>query len=142
LGWFWRTHFFECANAEPIAALLGLSARWTGMSATLKQYSAGVEVCGRGPEFDPRTDTIGRVHARRLRKKLEEYYTRKGEGDPVIIEVPQGHYIVEVRSIHSTRQVFSAELPRSPTGSVGEVPRRAAALSREAERVTVVSQLA
>ena len=40
----------------------------------LKEYALGVEVFGRGADFDPRIDTIVRTHARRLRAKLEEYY--------------------------------------------------------------------
>ena len=34
----------------------------------------GVEVFGKEASFDPRTDTIVRTEARRLRHKLAEYY--------------------------------------------------------------------
>ena len=46
----------------------------------LKEYSVGLEVFNRGPSFDPHTDTIVRVHARRLRKRLDEYATRLKAG--------------------------------------------------------------
>jgi predicted ATPase len=59
----------------------------------LKEYALGVEVFGRGADFDPRIDTIVRTHARRLRAKLEEYYRGDGAGDPIVIEVPKGHYV-------------------------------------------------
>jgi predicted ATPase len=58
----------------------------------LKEYSLGVEVFDRGDSFDPRTDTIVRVQARRLRFKLNDYYHAQGQFDPVVIEVPTGRY--------------------------------------------------
>ena len=41
----------------------------------------GVDVFGRGPDFDPRADTIVRVQARRLRAKLHEFYAVEGHAD-------------------------------------------------------------
>ena len=40
-----------------------------GAADSLKEYAVGVEVFGRGESFDPRTDTIVRVQARRLRAR-------------------------------------------------------------------------
>ena len=45
-----------------------------GKAGELKEYSLGVDVFGRGEQFDAKLDTIVRVQARRLRQKLEEYY--------------------------------------------------------------------
>ena len=59
----------------------------------LKEYTIGVDVFDRGPDFDPRIDTIVRVQARRLRAKLEDYYRREGAADPVIVDMPRGHYL-------------------------------------------------
>ena len=50
------------------------------------------DVFDHGPAFDPRTDTIVRVQARRLRGKLKDYYLAQGQFDPVLIEVPTGRY--------------------------------------------------
>src|SRR5437879_12833284 len=41
-----------------------------GRSTELKEYVIGVHVFGKEPSFDPRTDPIVRVQARRLRAKL------------------------------------------------------------------------
>jgi hypothetical protein len=41
----------------------------------LKEQLVGVEVFDRKGDYDPRTDPIVRVEARRLRSKLKEYYT-------------------------------------------------------------------
>ncbi len=45
-----------------------------GREQTLKEYLLGVEVFDRSPSFDPRTDTIVRVEAGKLRKRLDAYY--------------------------------------------------------------------
>jgi len=44
-----------------------------GRSENLKEYSIGVEVFDREDSFDPRTDPIVRVQARRLRARLTRY---------------------------------------------------------------------
>ncbi len=63
----------------------------------LKEYTLGVDVFGRGDDFDPRLDTIVRTHARRLRARLDEYYQGQGCTDPIAIEMPKGHYQPVVR---------------------------------------------
>ena len=59
-----------------------------------KEYTIALEVFKRGSEFDPRTNSIVRVHAKRLRTKLQEYYETEGKSDPVFIDLPKGHYRV------------------------------------------------
>jgi TolB-like protein/Tfp pilus assembly protein PilF len=58
----------------------------------LKEYLLGVEVFDRKPDYDPRTDPIVRVEARRLRSKLQEYYEHNGKDSQVHIELPKGGY--------------------------------------------------
>ena len=48
-----------------------------GKGDSLKEYAVGVQVFGRDAGFDPRTDPVVRVQARRLRARLERYYTRR-----------------------------------------------------------------
>ena len=69
-----------------------------GNAEGLKEYSLGVEVFDRGESFDARTNTIVRVQARRLRRKLKEYYDTEGQTDPVVIELPKGHYAATFRT--------------------------------------------
>lgn len=61
--------------------------------ARLKEYAVAVEVFDRDPSFDPKTDNIVRVEARRLRKKLKEYYDDEGRQDPIRIELPGPGYL-------------------------------------------------
>lgn len=64
-----------------------------GEEDSLKEYTIGVEVFDRGPEFDPKTDGVVRTQAGLLRRHLERYYAGEGRHDPILIVVPKGHYI-------------------------------------------------
>jgi hypothetical protein len=59
----------------------------------LKESTVGLAVFNRGPGYDPKVDPIVRVEARRLRARLEAYYSRDGAGDEVRIGLPKGGYI-------------------------------------------------
>src|SRR5213593_28397 len=63
-----------------------------GRSDQLKEYVIGVQVFGKEQSFDPRTDPIVRVQARRLRARLVRYYREEGGADEWIIELPKGGY--------------------------------------------------
>ena len=58
----------------------------------LKEYVIGVQVFGKEESFDPRTDPIVRVQARRLRAKLVHHYREEGRADELIIDLPKGGY--------------------------------------------------
>src|ERR1700688_4463439 len=78
----------------------------------LKEYQIATEVLGRSGGFDPQSDSTVRVQAGRLRVKLEEYYSREGPDDAVLVELPKGSYAL-------TFQV------RTPSTTLAEVPQRA-----------------
>lgn len=61
-------------------------------SGEVKEYTIGVESLGRGPDYDPKVDTVVRVEVLRLRQKLAEYYKSEGAGDPILVGIPKGHY--------------------------------------------------
>src|SRR5436190_10071564 len=64
----------------------------SGRASELKEYVIGVQVFRKEDSFDPRTDPIVRVQARRLRAKLVQYYREEGATDPLTIELPKGGY--------------------------------------------------
>ncbi len=64
-----------------------------GQSEVLKEPLLGVDVFQRGADFDPRSDNVVRVEARRLRKRLQEYYLTEGTGATVLIDLPTGGYV-------------------------------------------------
>jgi TolB-like protein/Flp pilus assembly protein TadD len=64
----------------------------SGRGGDLKEYVIGVQVFGKEASFDPRTDPIVRVQARRLRTRLARYYEDEGNLDEVIVDLPKGGY--------------------------------------------------
>ena len=85
----------QFANAPSMGKMLRFVVEHAleGTADRLKEYTLGVEVFGRGGDFDPRQDTIVRVQARRLRERLVDYYDLSGTADPVRIGLPTGHYV-------------------------------------------------
>ncbi|MDP9170504.1 MAG: malectin [Acidobacteriota bacterium] len=63
-----------------------------GTADEIKEYNIAVEALGRPPEFDQKRDSIVRVEAHRLRKRLREYYEREGAIHEIRIEIPSGQY--------------------------------------------------
>jgi TolB-like protein/Tfp pilus assembly protein PilF len=59
----------------------------------LKETVIGVEVFGRTPDYEPRTDPVVRMEAAKLRSRIAEYYANAGVLDPIRIEIPKGGYV-------------------------------------------------
>ncbi len=66
-----------------------------GRISEIKESVIAVEVLGRNPSFDSRSDPIVRVEAGRLRDRLSSYYEDQGEANPVVISLPKGGYVPE-----------------------------------------------
>ncbi len=58
----------------------------------LKGYTIATTVFGRDESFDPQTDPVVRLEARRLRHDLDTYYVSAGRDNPLRITVPKGQY--------------------------------------------------
>jgi serine/threonine-protein kinase len=84
-------------NSERLRRFLRMTVEATlaGHGDQLKEYALGRDAFDRGPEYDPRTDSIVRVEAQRLRRKLRQYYESDGLPDPVRIELRSGSYVPE-----------------------------------------------
>ncbi|NUN02414.1 MAG: PD40 domain-containing protein [Bryobacteraceae bacterium] len=67
--------------------------RLAGNASQLKEAVLAVEIFDRKPSYDSRVDSIVRVEARRLRDKLDKYYSGEGSDDPVTIVLPKGTYV-------------------------------------------------
>lgn len=66
---------------------------FSGESNQIKEYSVAVEVFGRPESFDQDADSIVRVQANRLRKRLAEYYATEGASHRIHITIPVGQYV-------------------------------------------------
>ena len=72
-----------------------------GHKDSLKEFTLGREVFDRRSDYDPPADSIVRVEARRLRRKLKEYYELAGRHDPVSIIFEPGSYVPAFRWRHT-----------------------------------------
>lgn len=59
----------------------------------LKEVVIGNAIYERDPPYDSRVDSTVRVEARRLRRKLHNFYRGSGASDPVLIDLPVGGYV-------------------------------------------------
>jgi len=91
-------------------------------SVRLKEYLIGVTVFDRGETFNPGTDPIVRVQARRLRSKLSLYYDTEGRADSVVIELPCGGYVPVFR-FRTTAVPQAARTPVQMNGACAEIRR-------------------
>jgi hypothetical protein len=57
------------------------------------EQQIGIQVFQRSPGFNSSEDSIVRSQARLLRLKLSAYFNAEGASEPLIIEIPKGHYL-------------------------------------------------
>jgi tetratricopeptide (TPR) repeat protein len=79
-----------------------------GRGANLHQRAIAADVFARDiSSFEPRSDSIVRTTAGNLRNSLQAYYSERGRGDPVTIELVRGSY----------EPVFRLRIPLSPAAT-------------------------
>ncbi len=98
-----------------------VEARLSGNEGAIKAYSIAVDVFGRQQSFDPQSDPIVRVQARRLRSALEEYYAEAGANEQLRFHLPVGRYVPEFRVKGDDGP---PEVTESPAGQVATSPTK------------------
>src|SRR5262245_42214962 len=92
------------------------------------EQEIGIAVFGRAPDFDSSHDTLVRVQASQLRKRLQQYFSSDGADEAVIIEVPKGRYTPVFRARDPLPRVEPLRpVPLPPARK--PVPRRTIALA-------------
>jgi hypothetical protein len=81
-----------------------------GEAGDLKEYTVGIDAFGKPPSYDPRQESVVRMHVARLRQKLADYYRNDGASDPIILELPKGGYkvVFEERAVPAA---YAAPMP-------------------------------
>jgi len=64
-----------------------------GRAGAIKGITISQDVYGRPDSIDPRSDTLVRVEAGRLRRLLDHYYLTDGRDEAVRISIPKGSYV-------------------------------------------------
>ena len=93
-----------------------------GDEGAIKAYSIAVDVFGRPATFDPQSDPIVRVQARRLRTLLEQYYDTGKSDSTVQIHLPLGRYVPEFLFAPQAAGKASGATPVGAASSPSPVP--------------------
>jgi len=129
------------AKAPSLALLLDYvcTRYFEGQANQIKEYNIAVEALGRPPSFDPKQDSIVRVEAFRLRKRLKQYYENEGAARHLRIAIPSGQYVPQFLEngasagnseapdsgpdpIDDEEVAFGAALPAPPHAELAVVP--------------------
>jgi hypothetical protein len=86
---------------------------FAGETAQIKEYSVAVDVFDRRDSFDQDADSIVRVQANRLRKRLAEYYASEGASHPLHLTIPVGQYVPVFKAIEEAEALAATRLPTS-----------------------------
>ena len=88
----------EIARSPQLARFLDYIVRrkLEGQEQAIKAYAIAVDVLGRPADFDPQSDPIVRVQARRLRALLDQYYRTDGAAESLRIQLPVGRYVPDL----------------------------------------------
>jgi hypothetical protein len=65
----------------------------SGTAGQLKERTIGIEVFGRGPDYDTASDPIVRVTAAEIRKRIAQYYAVPEHQKELRVSLPAGSYI-------------------------------------------------
>ncbi len=69
-----------------------------GRAVQIKERSIAMAIFGRGADYDPGEDSIVRVKAVEVRKRLTQHYST-AQGSPIRIDLPQGAYVPRIEMV-------------------------------------------
>src|SRR4051794_30918487 len=119
-----------------------------GAGDQIKEYNIAVEALGRPADFDQKRDSIVRVEAHRLRKRLREYYEADGADHAIRIEIPPGQYAPLFLASGPPSPSLSSETLVAQNGvetaefAAGATEREAAPVSNGVELVPAAVEVA
>lgn len=90
-----------------------------GTAHTLKEYTVGMDAFGKPPSYDPRQESVVRMHSGRVRQKLADYYRTEGAADPIFVDLPKGGFLLTFES----RPAAAEPLPVPPPAAAGAEDR-------------------
>jgi hypothetical protein len=99
-----------------------------GHADVLKERTLGIEVFGREPNFDTSGDSIVRVAAAEVRKRLAQYYQEENHQQELRIDLPSGSYVPHFRYPQSQptfpRRVLEPIAAPLPVPALGPARKR------------------
>src|ERR1035437_6605067 len=95
-----------------------------GQIDSLRERMIGAEMFGRPVGYDTGSDSVVRVKATEVRKKLAQYYLEEGKKSTVRIELPAGHYVprFHFEALDTAAQAPAEAVPSNSTDQpIGKV---------------------
>jgi hypothetical protein len=111
-------HSEELRGSEVLRRLLRYLAEKSaaGEAEDLKEYVVAIDGLGKPATYDPRHNSVVRIQVGRLRQKLTEYYRAEGLGDPILIDIPKGHFRLHYEyrdgSVPHSQHIGNSAVPR------------------------------
>lgn len=101
-------------------------------SVHIHEQEIGVEVFGRPEGYNTSVDTIVRVSASELRKRIDNYFATEGLHESVIMEIPRGNYtpVFRYRPVEAPKPAEPPATAAIPAPEPPEVHQEVAAPSR------------
>lgn len=106
-----------------------------GRGHQLSAYSIGMAVLGKPEGYSAQTDSLVRVHAGRLRRQVERYYSDTGGGDRVLIHFIPGSYRprIQWREAEVKRSDLRSDTSNMPVAAFTLALRHVEVLEAQAE---------
>jgi hypothetical protein len=95
-----------------------------GRADTLKERVLGIEVFGREPGFDTAGDSIVRVAAAEVRKRIAQYYQEDGHAGELRVDLPPGSYVARFRRPAVSAPIVTSA-PQEPATEQSKTEERA-----------------
>jgi len=89
-----------------------------GNQDSLKERTLGIEVFDREPSFDTSADSIVRVTAAEVRKRIAQYYQESHHQSELRIELPSGSYVPQFRYLKAGTSAAADPAPLVPRETV------------------------
>jgi hypothetical protein len=86
------TSFAKAPRLRELLLYLGESALKAPQT-PLTEQQVGIAVFNRSAGYDTSSDTIVRVQASEIRKRLKHYFDSEGRQEPIVMDLPRGSYV-------------------------------------------------
>jgi hypothetical protein len=85
--------YFHKSKRFPVFLRFAVTETLAGRADVLKERTLGIEVFGKDPGYDTTEDSIVRVTAGEIRKRIAQYYQEPGHEQEIRFVLPSGSYV-------------------------------------------------
>jgi hypothetical protein len=146
-----QTPYFSHSRRFPIFLRYVVQHTLAGQADAVKERTLGIEIFGRGANYDTSSDPIVRVTAAEIRKRIAQYYQEPGHDVEIRVSLPAGSYVphfhwpqaLETRlpQIETVTNRMETEVP-SELSSAVEIVAPSATAVHPAKRFWVILAMA